>query len=65
MEQARVESMLAANFVVHLLEDKLRKSKKAPSEMTVAEVVQFYKDTLALLEERVTPEEFSNKYGIL
>jgi hypothetical protein len=58
------ESLMAGNFVIHLLEDKLRKSKKAPSEMSVAEVVQFYRDTMDLLENRVTPQEFGAKYGI-
>jgi hypothetical protein len=61
---AQMESQLAGNFVVHLLEDKLRKSKKAPSEMSVAEVVQFYRDTMALLEDRMTAEAFAAKYGI-
>ncbi len=61
---ATLESQQAANFVVHLLEDKLRKSKKAPSEMSVAEIVQFYKDTIALLEDKLTPQEFGAKYGI-
>ncbi len=61
---AQIESQLAANFVVHLLEDKLRKSKKAPSEMSVAEIVQFYQDTIDLLEKKLTPQEFGAKYGI-
>lgn len=61
---AQLESQQAANFVVHLLEDKLRKSKKAPSEMSVAEVVQFYQDTIDLLEKKLTPQEFGAKYGI-
>jgi hypothetical protein len=60
----QIESQLAGNFVVHLLEDKLRKSKKAPSEMSVAEIVQFYRDTMDLLENRMTVQEFSSKYGI-
>jgi hypothetical protein len=59
-----IESQLASNFVVHLLEDKLRKSKKAPSEMSVAEIVQFYRDTIDLLENRMTAQEFGAKYGI-
>jgi len=61
---ATLESQQAANFVVHLLEDKLRKSKRAPSEMSVAEIVQFYKDTIDLLENKMTPQEFGTKYGI-
>ena len=61
---AQLESQQAANFVVHLLEDKLRKSKKAPSEMSVAEIVQFYQDTIDLLEKKMTPQEFGAKYGI-
>ncbi|MFB3817915.1 MAG: hypothetical protein ACE147_09650 [Candidatus Methylomirabilales bacterium] len=61
---AQMESQLAGNFVVHLLEDKLRKSKKAPSEMSVAEIVQFYQDTMDLLEHRMTPQAFGAKYGI-
>ncbi len=64
MSQEIRESLLAANFVVHLLEDKLRKTEKPPSAMSVAEVVQFYKDTVDLLEERLTPDEFGAKYGI-
>ena len=61
---AQLESQQAANFVVHLLEDKLRKSKKAPSDMSVAEIVQFYQDTIDLLEKKMTPQEFGAKYGI-
>lgn len=61
---AQLESQQAANFVVHLLEDKLRKSKRAPSEMSVAEIVQFYRDTIDLLENKLTPQEFGTKYGI-
>lgn len=61
---AEMESLLAANFVVHLLEDKLRHTSRPPSEMSVAEVVQFYRDTISLLEERVSPDEFAAKYGI-
>ncbi len=61
---AQLESQQAANFVVHLLEDKLRKSKKAPSDMSVAEIVQFYRDTIDLLENKLTPQEFGAKYGI-
>ncbi len=59
------ESLLGVNFCVHLLEDKLRKSPKPPAEMTVREVVQFYKDTVDLLEEKVTPEDFAAKYGVI
>ena len=61
---AQLESQQAANFVVHLLEDKLRKSKKAPSDMSVAEIVQFYQDTIDLLEKKLTPQEFGSKYRI-
>ncbi len=61
---AQLESQQAANFVVHLLEDKLRKSKKAPSEMSVAEIVQFYQDTIDLLEKKLTAQEFGARYGI-
>lgn len=64
MSDSSVETLLSANFVVHLLEDKLRKSKKPPVEMTVAEVLEFYRDTVALLEDRLSTEEFSVKYGI-
>lgn len=58
------ESLLGVNFIVHLLEDKLRKGKRPPSEMSVAEVVQFYKDTVDLLDEKISAEQFGEKYGI-
>jgi hypothetical protein len=61
---AQIESLLAGNFVVHLLEDKLRKSKRPPTEMSVAEVVQFFRDTMDLLENRLTAQEYGAKYGI-
>lgn len=64
MSETIRESLLGANFVVHLLEDKLRHSPRPPSEMSVAEIVQFYRDTVDLLERKVSPEEFSEKYGI-
>jgi hypothetical protein len=61
---AERESLQAANFVVHLLEDKLRHTSRPPAQMSVAEVLQFYKDTISLLEEQMSPEQFSEKYGI-
>ncbi len=64
MAEASMESLLAANFCIHLLEDKLRKGKKPPSEMSVAEIVQFYRDTIDLLEGRQSAEQFSARYGL-
>ena len=32
--------------------------------MSVAEIVQFYHDTIDLLEKKLTPQEFGMKYGI-
>jgi hypothetical protein len=61
---AQIESLLAGNFMIHLLEDKLRKGKKPPSEMSVAEILQFFRDTMDLVENRMTAQEFGAKYGI-
>ncbi|GEM_PF-3996189 len=64
MTQHSMESLLSANFVVHLLEDKLRKSGKPPAAMSVDEILEFYADTVAILENRLSTKEYSAKYGI-